>query len=115
MQNYKDPPVLDHRLIEAVRQEGERKLHLQKCDNEIYSFKQQKLDKLRAMWLHNLEESNLRKMIKFHTNTVDLELVQANKATVLVRRAALHYKLKNEHNQYVEELAAQGKAFYAKR
>lgn len=114
MNSFIDPPHIDYKILEAVKKQTAYNDKMDSLINRVKTLREEELANSRSAWMEDLEESNLRKQIRLNTATVAEEIVQANKAVLMVRRAALYYMLKKEHNKYVDELKAMGKTLYIK-
>jgi len=114
MNSFIDPPHIDYKILEAVKKQTSYNGKVDSLINRVKTLREEELANARSAWMEDLEESNLRKQIRLNTASVAEEIVQANKAVLMVRRAALYYMLKKEHNKYVDELKAMGKTLYIK-
>ena len=114
MNTFIDPPRIDYKILEAIKKQTSYIGKVDGLSNRVQTLREEHLALTKSAWMENLEESNLRKQIRLNTATVAEEIVQANKSVLMVRRAALYYMLKKEHNIYVDELKAMGKTLYIK-
>ncbi|KAM6167520.1 cilia- and flagella-associated protein 141 [Erethizon dorsatum] len=68
-----------------------------------------------CMWQMTLSQRRNPYAILRMQDTMEQELVLANKQLLMVRQAALHQLFEKEHQQYQQELNQTGKAFYVER
>lgn len=115
MNNFCKLSIKDTRLLDFVKSEVEKRERVALENERLTNNHEEKFVIAHSKWLSTLDDSNFRKQTRIINKVVENELKEANKALVQVRRAALYYKLNAEHNTFVDELKAQGKALYVKR
>lgn len=103
------------KISKAQARQHQQRLADEKIQAQEQGMRNEVKATLRASWNESLEEVSERKILVKKTEEIQREVVLANKALVMVRRAQLKQLLEEEWREYETEFHDLGLAFHRDR